>query len=122
MTNKSITVEQVLNFLTDKQSGTKVSAFVEQELKKMNLPKSIEAFDNDTDDELLDEVLDYGICFHCDFGEPDYTDDVYVVGYNPKTRELLVRGGDNLDGISPVGLDELEFNSLLELAQTLYIS
>lgn len=30
-----------------------------------------------------------------------------------------MRGTDGIDGVCPVGIDELEFNSLLELAKVL---
>ena len=93
---------------SDNNDGTESVSLEEPE--RINITERID---------LLDEMLDMGICFFCDFGEPDYRDDVYVVGYNAKTRELIVRGTDGIDGVCPVSIDELEFNSLLELAKVL---
>lgn len=114
-----MTVEQVLQFLNSKDTMYKLAEFVDKKLKDMNLPKDMSAYDNDDNDELTDEVQEYGITFFCDFGDSDRRDDVWVMGYNPDTRELLVKGGMVIDGLCPVGLDELEFNSLLELARCL---
>lgn len=116
MAKQGIKVEQVLEFLNSKESAGILAEYVDKKLKSMDLPTSVNELD---DEDLLDEMLDMGICFFCDFGEPDYRDDVYVVGYNAKTRELIVRGNDGIDGVCPVSIDELEFNSLLELAKVL---
>ena len=112
-----VTVEQVLEFLNDDKASKKLTEFIEKSVKELNLPTDIKALE---DDDLLDEIKDDAVCFFCDVGQYDERDNVYLVGYNPKTRELLVEGTENLCGICPVGLDELEFNSLVELAKALY--
>lgn len=114
-----MTVEQVLQFLNSKDTMYKLADFIDKKLKSIDLPKDMSAYDNDDNDELADRVQDYGITFFCDFGDSDSRDDVYVMGYNPDTRELLVKGGMVIDGLCPVSLDELEYNSLLELARGL---
>lgn len=117
-----MTVEKVLQFLNSKESAGILAEYADKKLKALNLPKDMSAYDkldDDDRDELEDDVMNYGICFFCDFGEEDSRDNVYVMGYNPKTRELLVKGGMVLDGLCPVSIDELEFNSLLELAMRL---
>ena len=114
-----MTVEQVLQFLNSKDTMYKLADFIDKKLKSIDLPKDMSAYYNDDNDELADRVQDYGITFFCDFGDSDSRDDVWVMGYNPDTRELLVKGGMVIDGLCPVSLDELEFNSLLELARCL---
>lgn len=114
-----MTVEQVLQFLNSKDTMNKLADFIDNKLKSIDLPKDMSAYYNDDNDELADRVQDYGITFFCDFGDSDSRDDVYVMGYNPDTRELLVKGGMVIDGLCPVRLDELEYNSLLELARGL---
>lgn len=113
-----IKVEQVLEFLNSKECGSILAEYADKKLKALKLPKSMDEFDYN--DELLDEVIDYGIAFFCDFGDSDSREDVYVVGYNENTRELLVRGNFGLEGICPVSIDELELYSLLQLAQALF--
>lgn len=117
MNSKNIKVEEVLDFLNDSKSYILFGKYAEHELVKLGLPTSADEFDND--DKLLDDVLDRGICFFCDFGDRDYQDDVYVVGYDKGAREILVKGSTAMDGICPVRIDELEYNSLLDLCRTL---
>lgn len=119
MTKQGLKVEQVLAFLNDKNCGSILAEYVDKKLKSLDLPKDMSVYDNlddDDRDELEDDVMNYGICFFCDFGEENEKDNVYVMGYNPDTREMLVKGGMVLDGLCPVSIDELEFSSLLELA------
>lgn len=117
MNSKNIKVEEVLDFLNDSKTSILLGKYVEQELVKLGLPTSADEFDND--DKLLDDALDRGICFFCDFGDRYYQDDVYVVGYDEGAGEILVKGNMVITDICPVRIDELEYNSLLDLCRAL---
>ena len=117
MNSKNIKVEEVLDFLNDNKTPVLLGKYAEQELVKLGLPTSADEFDND--DTLLDDVLDRGICFFCAFGDRDYQDDVYVVGYDKDAGEILVKGCAVIGDICPVRIDELEYNSLLDLCRAL---
>ena len=114
-----MTVEQVLQFLNSKDTMYKLAEFVDKKLKGMNLPKTMSAYENDDNDELADKVQEYGITFFCAFGDRDYQDDVYVVGYDKGAGEILVKGCAVIGDICPVRIDELEYNSLLDLCRAL---
>lgn len=125
MSEQELKVEQVLAFLNKQGCGGILAEYVDKKLKALDLPKEISDYDkldDDDRDELEDDVMNYGICFFCDFGEENEKDNVYVMGYNPDTREMLVKGGMIIDGLCPVSIDELEFSSLLELAMRVFDS
>lgn len=112
--NNKITVEDVLNFLVNKQnSGILLEKYADNKLKLLELPTTQEELE---DDDVLEDALDMGICFLCDTGS-DEKENVYVVGYKPKDKVVLVRGEF---GIFPVGLAELEYISLLDLCKVLF--
>lgn len=111
-------VEMVLGLLDSKDFKKELVEYVKSKLSVAGLVDNMDAL---SDENVLDDMRDKGICFRYTEGDGGYDVndcyDVYVVGY--KGDNIIVSSADNLD-MGELSIGGLDMSELTELGRTLF--